>query len=77
MCDYSDAYIFITGDIKVAGGNNDKRVAIKNYHPVTRAFFKLNDEQVDTAESLDLTMSLYKMLEYSGNYADTTASLYQ
>ena len=31
----------------------------------------------DTAENLDLAMNLYSMLEYSDNYADTTASLYQ
>ena len=33
--------------------------AIKNCHPFTRAPFKLNDEQVDTADNLDLTMNLY------------------
>ena len=77
LCDYSDAYILVTGDIKVAEANDNSRVAIKNCHPFTRAFFKLNDEQVDTADNLDLTMELYNMLEYSDNYADTKASLYQ
>ena len=38
---------------------------------------KLNSEQVDTADNLDMTMNLYNMLEYSDNYADTTGSLYQ
>ena len=65
FCDYSDAYILVTGDIKVQGGNDNTRVAIKNCHPFTRASFKLNDEQVYTAENLDLTMNLYNMLEYS------------
>ena len=37
----------------------------------------LNDEHVDTAENLALTMNLYNLIEYSDNYADTTASLYQ
>ena len=55
LCDYSDAYILVTGNIKVAAANNDTRVAIENFHPFTRAFFKLNDEQVDTADNLDLT----------------------
>ena len=53
------------------------RVAIKNCHPFTRATFKLDNEQVDTADNLDLTVNLYNMLEYSDNYADTTAPLYQ
>ena len=59
------------------GGNDNTRVAIKNCHSFTRACFKLNDEQVDTAENLDLTLNLYNMPEYSDKYADTTASLYQ
>ena len=77
MCDYSDAYILVIGNIKVENGNDATRVAINNCHPFTRAPFKLNDEQVDTADNLDLTMNLYNMLEYSDNYADTTESLYQ
>ena len=77
LCDYSDAYILVTSDIKVAVTDNNTRVAIKNFHPFTRISFKLNGEQVDTADNLDLTMESYNMLEYSDNYADTTASLYQ
>ena len=77
MCGYSDAYILVTGNIKVENGNDATRVAIKNCHPFTRATFKMNNEQVDTADNLDLTINLYNMLEYSDNYADTTGSLYQ
>ena len=77
LCDYSDAYILVTGNIKVQNGNDATRVAIKNCHPFTRAIFKLNNEEVDTADNLDLTMNLYNTLKYSDNYADTTASLYQ
>ena len=75
LCDYSDAYILVTGNIKVENGNDATGVAIKNCHTFTRAC--LNDEQVDTADDLDLTMNLYNMLEYSDNYADTTGSLYK
>ena len=77
LCDYSDAYILVTGNIKVENGNDAPRVAIKNCHPFTRATFKLNNEQVDNAGNLDLTMNLYDMLEYGDNYAETTGSLYQ
>ena len=77
LCDYFDAYILVTGTIKVQNGNDATRVAIKNCHPFTRATFKLNNEQVVTADNLDLIMNLYNILEYSDNYADTTASLYQ
>ena len=77
LCDYPDAYIVVTGNIKVQNGNDATRVAIKKCHPFTRATFKLNNKQVDTADNLDLTMNLYNVLEYSDDYADTTASLYQ
>ena len=65
------------GKFKVQNGNDTTRAAIKNCHPFTRASFKLNNEQVDTADNLDLTMNLYNMLEYSDNYVDTTGSLHQ
>ena len=77
LCDYSDAYILVTGNIKVQNGNDATRLAIKNCHPFTRATFKLNNEQVDTPDNLDLTMNLYNILEYSDDYADTAGSLYQ
>ena len=59
LCDYSDAYILVTGNIKVQNGNDATRVAIKNCHPFTKATFKLNNEQTDTADNLDLRMNLY------------------
>ena len=77
LCDYADAYILVTGNIEVQNCNDATRVAVKNCHPFTRVSFKLNNEQVDTADNLDLTMNLYSILEYSDNYADTTGSLYQ
>ena len=76
LCDYSDASISVTGNIKVQNGKDATRVEIKNCHPFTRASFKLNNEQVDTAENLDLTMNLYNILEYSDSFADTAGSLY-
>ena len=78
LADYSDAYILVTGDINVIGVNIDNtNVAFKNCHPFTRSVIHLNDEHVDTAENLDLTINLYNLIEYRDNYADTTASLYQ
>ena len=39
LCDYSEAYIWVTGNNKVQNGNDATRVAIKNCHPFTRASF--------------------------------------
>ena len=36
LCDYSDAYILVTGDIKVAGVAANTNVAFKNCGPFTR-----------------------------------------
>ena len=37
----------------------------------------VNDEHIDTAENLDIIMSVYNLIEYSDNYSDTSGSLYQ
>ena len=30
LCDYSDAYVLVTGNINITGGNNNTKVAFKN-----------------------------------------------
>ena len=76
LCDYSDAYIFVTGDIKVAAVAADTNAAFKNYAPFTRCVTHINDEYVETAENLDIIMPMYNLIEYSDNYADSSGSLY-
>ena len=71
LCDYSDAYILVTGDIKVAGVAANTNVAFKNCAPFTRCVTHVNDEHVQTAQNLDIIMSIYNLLEYSDNYADS------
>ena len=77
LCDYSDAYIIVTGDVKVAGVAADTNVAFKNGAPLTRCVTHINDEHVETAENLDIIMPVYNLIEYSDNYADSSGSLYQ
>ena len=77
LCDYSDAYILVTGDIKVADVVADTNVAFKNCAPFTRCVTHINDEHVKTAENLDVIMPMYNLLEYSDNYADSSGSLDQ
>ena len=36
LCDYSDAYILVTGDIKIADIAGDTNVVFKNYASFTR-----------------------------------------
>ena len=77
LCDYSDAYILATRDIKVAGIAASTNVAFKNSAPLARCVTHINDEQVETAENLDIIMPMYNLIEYSDNYADSSGSLYQ
>ena len=60
LCDYSDAYILVTGNIKVQNGNDATRVAIKNCRPFAKATFKLNNEQVENVVSLAATLFSFK-----------------
>ena len=68
LVDYSDAYILVTGDITVVGGDGKTRAAFKDCGIFTRSIVHLNDEHVGTAENLDLIMNMYNLIEYSDNY---------
>ena len=77
LCDYAEAYILIDGTIRAAAANVNTRLALKNCAPFTKCNLEINDEHVDTAESLDITMPMYNLIEYSDNYQDSSATLYQ
>ena len=71
-CDYAEAYILVNG---AADGNT--RLSLKNCAPFTKCNLEINDEHVDTAENLDIVMPMYNLIEYSDNYQDSSATLYQ
>ena len=77
LCDYAEAYILVDGTIRAAAANGDTRLALKNCAPFTKCNLKINDEHIDTAENLDITMPMYNLIEYSDNYHDSSATLYQ
>ena len=77
LCDYADAYILVTGNNTVIGGDANTNAAFKNCHPFTKGKIHPNDTNVDKSGILDLTMNMYNLIEYSDNYSDCTASLYQ
>ena len=77
LCDYSDAYILVTGNITATGGDANTRVAFKNCAPFTKCITHINDEHVDNADNLDIIMPMYNLIEYSDNYSDTSGSLWQ
>ena len=65
LCDYSDAYILVTGEIKVRDVAANTNVAFKNCAPFTRCVTHINDEHVKTAKNLDIIMTMNNLIEYS------------
>ena len=78
LCDYSDTYIFVKGNITVTNANNnayDKKLALKNNAPFLNCISKINNALIDNAEDLDIVMPMYNLIEYSKNYGKTTGNL--
>ena len=67
----------IDGTIRAAAANASTTLVLKNCAPFTKCNLEVNDEHVDTATNLDTTMSMYNLIEYSDNYQDLSATLYQ
>ena len=76
LCDYSDAYIFVTGNITATGGDANTRVAFKNCAPFTKCITHINDEHVYNADNFHIIMPIYNLIEYSDNYLNTLGSLW-
>ena len=75
--DYAEAYILVDVTIRAAAADGNTRLALKNCAPFTKCNLEINDEHVDTAENLDITMPMYNLIEYSDNYQDSSVTLYQ
>ena len=70
LCDYSDAFTLVTGDITVTA-NNDTHVAFKNCGPFSTCKTEINNVYIDEASHI----YMHNLIEYSDNYADTSGSL--
>ena len=80
LCDFSDAYIDVKGEVTVTGGSNNSRknrpLAFKNNAPFINCISKINNVLIDNAIDLDVVMPMYNLIEYSKNYGRTTGSLW-
>ena len=76
LCDYSNAYILVTGNITVTGDNNNTKVAFKNCAPFNKCRTEINETFVDDADIINITMPMYNLIEYSDNYSDTSGRLW-
>ena len=77
LYDYAEAYILVDDTIRAANAVNATRLVLKNCAPFTKCNLEINDEHVDTPENLDIVMRMYNLIEYSDNYQDSSATLYQ
>ena len=79
LCDFSDAYIVVKGDITLEGDNDsnkrNKNLAFKNNALFVNCISKINGVKIDNTEDLDVVMPMYNLIEYSKNYKKTTDSL--
>ena len=75
LCDYSDAYIVVEGDITAEGANDrdthNINLVLKNNVPFMFCISKINNTLIDNAEDLDIVMPMYNLIEYSKNYSKT------
>ena len=76
LCDYSDAYILVTGNITATPNNAATQVVFKNCAPFEKCRTEINETFVDEADFINITMPMYNVIEYSDNYSDTSRSLW-
>ena len=89
LCDYSDAYIIVTGNITVIRTIADNpfrrkqqldvatQVAFKNCAPFEKCSTEIDGTLVDEANFINITMPMYNLIECSDNYSDTSGSLWE
>ena len=72
LCDFSDAYIVVKGNITITNPDNAKKknkaVAFKNNAPFINSISKINSIKIDNADDLYVIILMYNLLEYGKNY---------
>ena len=68
LCDYSDAYILVTGNITATPNNATTQVVFKNCAPFKDCRTEINDTFVDYAEFINIVKPVYNLIKYSDNF---------
>ena len=83
LCDYSDVYVAVKGDITLTKTNGkeiidirNRFLAFKNNAPFTNCISKINNVLIDNAEGLHIVMQMYNLLDYGKKYRKTTGSFW-
>ena len=87
LCDYSNAYLLLSGTLTIAGARNydavkrldekNKGIIFKNCAPSTDCISPTNNTQIDNARQIDVVILMYNLIEYSDNYSKSSKSLRQ
>ena len=56
LCDFSDAYVLVTGDITVTGANDNKKFAFENCASFRKCITNINETFIDKVDSINITM---------------------
>ena len=62
LCDYSDAYILVTGNITTTSDNAATQVAFKNCAQFKTCTTQINETFVDEANHISVTMPMYNLI---------------
>ena len=76
LCDFSDGYIVVEGDITPEGDNdaNKRNLAFKNNAPFINCISKINGVKIDNVEDLGVVM--FNLVVYSKKCRKKTGSLW-
>ena len=59
LCDCSNAYILVTGNINVTGDDSNTKVVFKNCAPFKKCRAEINGTFIDAANFINTTIPLY------------------
>ena len=63
LCDYSDAYIVVTGNITATPNNAVTQLVFKNCAPFKNCRAEINGTFIDHADFINITMPMYNLIE--------------
>ena len=58
LCDYSDAYILVRGNIAVGGAVDNTKLLFKNCAPFRKCRTEINEAFIDEADFINITMPM-------------------
>ena len=84
LCDYSDVYILLKGNITVsntgtaaAPNKRNEKLIFKNYASFTDCISEKYSKEIDHAKDIDVAMPIYNLIECSDNCSKTSGSVWQ